>query len=102
MVIDDKKCIGCNYCVANCTFNVVGFDRVANVARKCTFCYDRISNGEIPACAKTCPTGAITYGSRKEIISMAKKRRKELRNGIFPNADIYGLEEVDGTGMIYI
>ncbi len=33
---------------------------------------------------------------------MAKKRRKELRNGIFPNADIYGLEEVDGTGMIYI
>lgn len=102
VVIDDKKCIGCNYCVANCTFNVVGFDRGANVARKCTFCYDRLLNGEIPACAKTCPTGALTFGDRKEIVSLAKKRRKELREDSFPRADIYGLEEVGGTGMLYL
>ncbi|MDI9506518.1 MAG: 4Fe-4S binding protein, partial [Bacillota bacterium] len=34
--IDEKRCIGCNYCIANCTFNVIGFDQAANVARKCT------------------------------------------------------------------
>lgn len=102
VVIDPKRCIGCNYCAANCTFQVIGFDRAANVARKCTFCYDRISNGEIPACAKTCPTGAISYGERALLISLAEKRLRELRRAGNLNATVYGIEELDGLGMIYV
>ncbi len=100
--IDEKRCIGCNYCIANCTYNVVGFDPAANLARKCTFCVDRIAAGETPACAKTCPTGAIEYGDRRDMITLAQSRLSQLRAGAYPKAEIYGLEELDGLGMMYI
>ena len=99
--IDPQRCIGCNYCAANCTYQVIGFDQAANVARKCTFCLDRISNGEIPACAKTCPTGAITYGERSDLISLAEKRVAALKKAGKRNATVYGIEELNGLGMIY-
>ena len=102
VVVDEKKCIACNYCVANCTFNVMGFDRVDNVARKCTFCSDRVAAGELPACAKACPTGAITYGDRPELMSLASSRVRELRANGFPKAEIYGADEVGGTMMLYV
>ncbi|MEW5784840.1 MAG: 4Fe-4S dicluster domain-containing protein [Bacillota bacterium] len=100
--IDQNKCIGCNYCAANCTFNVIGFDQAANVARKCTFCYDRVSAGMSPACAKACPTGAITYGGRSEMIDLAKRRLAALRKAGNSKAVVYGLEELDGLAMMYI
>ncbi len=100
--IDPERCIGCNYCAANCTYQVIGFDQAANVARKCTFCYDRISNGEIPACAKTCPTGAITYGERADLIREAQKRIARLKKAGNVNATAYGIEELSGLGMVYV
>ena len=100
--IDETRCIGCNYCAANCTYNVIGFDRVANVARKCTFCFDRITNGEIPACVKTCPTGALQYGDRNEMVALAKKSLKRLKEKGNDKANIYGLDELDGLGVIYV
>jgi formate dehydrogenase iron-sulfur subunit len=102
VVIDDKKCIGCNYCIANCTFNVMGFDQAANVARKCTFCHERVANGKSPACAKTCPTGAITYGDRTSMIALAEKRLVELKQAGNHKADLYGVEELNGLGMMYV
>lgn len=100
--IDPQRCIGCNYCAANCTYQVIGFDQAANVARKCTFCYDRISNGKMPACAKACPTGAITYGERADLIALAQKRADELQKAGKSSANVYGIEELNGLGMIYI
>jgi formate dehydrogenase iron-sulfur subunit len=102
VVVDQDKCIGCNYCVANCTYNVVGFDQEANVAKKCTFCYDRISAGLQPACVTTCPTGALSYGDRSEMIALANKRLRHLQDNGNPNANIYGLEELDGLGVLYV
>ncbi|NLJ56883.1 MAG: 4Fe-4S dicluster domain-containing protein [Firmicutes bacterium] len=100
--IDQDKCIGCNYCIANCTYNVIGFDQEANVARKCTFCYDRITTGLKPACVTTCPTGALTYGSRSEMIALANERLSYLQEKGNPDANIYGLEELDGLSMLYV
>ena len=100
--IDQKRCIGCNYCAANCTYQVIGFDQAANVARKCTFCYDRVSSGLLPACAKTCPTGAITFGERTEMINRAEKRLAYLKRSGHTGATIYGVEELNGLGMIYV
>ncbi len=100
--IDPQRCIGCNYCAANCTYQVIGFDQAANVARKCTFCHDRISNGRIPACAKACPTGAITYGERADLIALAQKRAGELQKAGKGNANVYGIEELSGLGMVYV
>lgn len=100
--INPRRCIGCNYCIANCTFNVIGFDRARNIARKCTFCSDRLARGMTPACAQACLPGAITFGSRTSIESTAAARVEELRRTGSPQADIYGLKELDGLAMIYV
>lgn len=102
VAVDVKRCIGCNYCAANCAFKVISFDRKTNVATKCTFCQDRVINGLVPACANACPTGAITYGSRSEIVSIANDRVVQFWEQGKTDANIYGLEELDGTGMVYV
>lgn len=100
--IDYDKCIGCNYCVANCTFHVMSFDRKTNKPVKCTLCVDRTSSGLIPACAKACPTGAIQYGDRTDLINQATNKVAELRAAGKTKAEIYGLREVSGTGTMFI
>ena len=100
--INPRRCIGCNYCIANCTFNVIGFDRARNIARKCTLCSDRLARGMIPACAQACLPGAITYGSRKNILITAGARVEELKRKGSVTADIYGQKELEGLAMIYV
>jgi len=100
--INEEKCISCNYCVANCPFNVVGLDRQYNVAMKCTFCYDRMVQGMEPACVSACPTDALVVGDRAEIARMAQMRADELNSNGNPRAQVYGLDEVGGTGMVYV
>jgi formate dehydrogenase iron-sulfur subunit len=100
--IDQNKCIGCNYCAANCTYNVIGFDQKANVARKCNFCVDRVTAGLEPACVKTCPTGALSFGDRTDMIALANQRLAFLQENGNPDANIYGLNELDGLGVLYV
>jgi len=100
--IDEVRCIGCNYCVVACPFGVVGFDRRTNKARKCTFCIDRLENGLQPACAAACPTDSIVFGDAQELNVRAMNRVDELRAAGRVNANIYGLDEVGGTGMLYV
>jgi formate dehydrogenase iron-sulfur subunit len=52
---------------------------------KCTMCFDRLSNNMIPACVKSCPTGAMIFGERDKILDMTKKRVEELKKS-FPKA----------------
>jgi formate dehydrogenase iron-sulfur subunit len=101
VVINPRKCIGCNYCVASCTFHVMAFDQKENVSQKCTLCTDRQAVGLTPACAKTCPTGAISFGVRSEMVSRAHQRVAELISQGKTNARVYGVSELEGMGVIY-
>ncbi|WP_147822622.1 4Fe-4S dicluster domain-containing protein [Salidesulfovibrio onnuriiensis] len=107
--ISDKLCMGGAKCRAVCPWHIpqrqsgVGLylhlmPRLAGngVMYKCDRCYQRVDQGELPACIEVCPEGVQTIGPRKEIIEQAKKLAAEMQGYI------YGLEENGGTNTIYV
>ncbi len=88
---DPDKCIGCKLCSAACPFDVPRYNKDGKLS-KCTLCSDRTENGMPPACTKTCPTGALTFGDSKELIAKAKKSGYNK---------IYGENDLGGLGAMY-
>jgi anaerobic dimethyl sulfoxide reductase subunit B (iron-sulfur subunit) len=66
ILIDEKKCIGCNYCKWKCPYDAPKYDYAKKVIVKCNLCYTGLTEGRIPACASACPTGALGYGEIPE------------------------------------
>jgi formate dehydrogenase iron-sulfur subunit len=99
---ESEHCIGCGYCVKGCPFNVPRISQKDNKAYKCTLCSDRVSNGMIPACAKTCPTGAISFGAKTDMVAYGEKRAGELKERGFQNAGLYNPQGVGGTHVMYV
>jgi formate dehydrogenase iron-sulfur subunit len=97
-----EHCIGCGYCVAGCPFDVPRISKKDNKAYKCTLCVDRVSVGQEPACVKTCPTGAINFGSKAEMLVQAEERVSELQGRGFAGAGIYDPQAVGGTHVFYV
>jgi len=56
----DDQCIGCQYCVLTCPYEVPQFNKRLGIVRKCDMCSDRLSVGEAPACVQACPNEAIS------------------------------------------
>ncbi len=102
VVYRDDRCIGCRYCMLACPFQVPKFQWDARVpyVRKCTFCADRIALGKEPACAATCPTGAIRYGERAELLAEAHRRIAGSPGKYQPS--VYGERTGGGTSMLYL
>jgi formate dehydrogenase iron-sulfur subunit len=102
VVFNSFRCIGCRYCMQACPFVVpkFEFDRVAPVIHKCTFCADRIAVGREPACAQVCPTAAITFGEREDMVKEARHRIASAPTRYVPH--IYGLDEVGGTSILHL
>jgi len=102
---DRSKCSGCGYCVEFCPFGVPQLDsnKVTGiaVANKCTFCIDRVTGGEQPACAEACPTGAIKFGKRSELLEEGQERVERLRNKN-PGAVFYGDKQLGGLHVMYV
>ncbi|NBR28141.1 MAG: formate dehydrogenase subunit beta [Betaproteobacteria bacterium] len=103
-IVDFKQeaCIGCGNCITGCPFNIPRISKKDNKAYKCTLCSDRVSVGLEPACVKTCPTGAITFGARDDMVSYGQKRSKELQERGYANAGLYNPAGVGGTHVMYV
>ncbi|WP_350022751.1 formate dehydrogenase subunit beta [Pseudomonas protegens] len=97
-----EHCIGCGYCVAGCPFDVPRISKKDNKAYKCTLCVDRVTVGQEPACVKTCPTGAINFGSKADMLVQAAGRVTELQGRGFAGAGIYDPQAVGGTHVFYV
>jgi formate dehydrogenase iron-sulfur subunit len=100
--IDQKICAGCKYCVESCPFHIPHPDHETGTARKCWMCLDRVQHGMEPACATACPTGAVRFGTRAEMLEIAEKRLPELRK-TNPEANLYGGDDMlGGLGVMYL
>ncbi|WP_380182521.1 formate dehydrogenase subunit beta [Kalamiella sp. sgz302252] len=97
-----EHCIGCAYCIAGCPFNVPRLNQEDNRAYKCTLCVDRVAVGQEPACVKTCPTGAIHFGSKEAMHYLAAERVSELKTRGYANAGLYDPAGVGGTHVMYV
>ena len=97
-----ENCIGCGYCVKGCPFDVPRISQKDNKAYKCTLCSDRVEVGLEPACVKTCPTGAITFGTKDDMVAYGEKRAGELKERGFQNAGLYNPAGVGGTHVMYV
>ena len=103
-IVDFVKdnCIGCGYCVAGCPFNVPRISKDDHKAYKCTLCSDRVAQGEGAACAKACPTKAIRFGKKKDLVEWANNRVKDLKERGYQNAGLYNPQGVGGTHVMYV
>ena len=98
----EEKCIGCGYCVTGCPFNVPRISQKDHKAYKCTLCSDRVAVGQEPACVKTCPTGAIVFGTKQAMKEHADGRIADLKERGFAQAGLYDPAGVGGTHVIYV
>jgi formate dehydrogenase iron-sulfur subunit len=97
-----ENCIGCGYCIAGCPFNIPRISKKDNKAYKCSLCSDRVAVGQAPACVKTCPTGALMFGSKDEMVARGEKRVGDLRERGFAQAALYNPQGVGGTHVMYV
>lgn len=104
VVYNPTICIGCRYCQVACPFEIPAYEFYEPLTprvRKCEFCTDRAKGtGANPACAASCPTEALVFGRRADLVAMAKDRLKR-RPDRYVN-HIYGETEVGGTSWLYL
>jgi formate dehydrogenase iron-sulfur subunit len=97
-----ENCIGCGYCITGCPFNVPRISKTDHKAYKCTLCSDRVAVGQEPACVKTCPTGAIMFGTKQAMKDQAEERIEDLKERGFEKAGLYDPAGVGGTHVMYV
>lgn len=102
VVYHPERCLGCRYCMVACQFDVpkFEFDSPAPYISKCSFCAERQAQGLQPACTSVCPTGALQFGRREQLL-------EEARTRIYQNPDkyvhhVYGEQEAGGTSWLYV
>jgi len=107
--IDPDLCLGGSKCKSVCPWHIperqtgvgIYLDLLPSLAGngvmyKCDRCYNRIADGELPACIEACPEDVQTIGPRDEIIKKAHELAKEI------GGYIYGEKENGGTNTIYV
>jgi len=83
--------------IESCPYNIPRKGKDGSLA-KCDMCLDRVQNGLLPACVKTCPTGAMNFGEREEMLALANKRLAEVKK-ISPAAKLL---DADDVRVIYL
>lgn len=98
VVVQPDVCNGCGYCVTACPYGVIDLRKEDGRAFKCTLCYDRLKEGQKPACAQACPTESIQFGEVDELRERADQRLAELHSKGVDVARLYGRDPEDGVG----
>lgn len=99
---NQANCIGCQLCVSGCPFDIPRFSTETRKVYKCNMCIDRVEAGLEPACAKTCPTNAISWGTKEDMVRLGEQQVERLRARGLTNAVLYDPPGVGGTHMMYV
>jgi formate dehydrogenase iron-sulfur subunit len=97
-----EACIGCGYCISGCPFNIPRLRAADSKVYKCTLCSDRVAVGLEPACIKTCPTQALSFGSKQDMLDLARHRLEDLHERGFAKAAVYDPAGVSGTHVFFV
>ena len=101
---DPSLCIGCRYCQIACPFNIPKFEwyRVNPKIVKCELCRHIVGKtASQPACTKVCPTHAVIYGKRSDLLAEAHHRILE-KPGYYFEDRVYGETEGGGTQCLIL
>jgi formate dehydrogenase iron-sulfur subunit len=98
VVVQEDVCNGCGYCVPACPYGVLDKREEDGRIFKCTLCYDRLQDGQEPACAKACPTDSIQFGDLDELRERADQRLARMHEAGIAEARLYGRDPDDGVG----
>ncbi len=96
------KCMGCRFCMISCPFDIPKFEYHSSNPKitKCTMCWERLKEGNTPACAENCPGEAIKFGKRSELLQIARSRICGSPDEYVNH--IYGEHEAGGTSVLYL
>ncbi len=100
---DESVCVGCRYCMIACPFEIPTYEynnAFTPRVMKCTLCYPRISRGLLPGCVEACPTEALTYGKRKDLLRIGHERIRKFPERYINH--VYGENEMGGTSWLYL
>ncbi len=102
VIYDSSICLGCRYCMMACPYGIPRYQwhSLAPVVRKCTFCYERLQAGKLPACVEICPEQATIFGERDELLAEAHGRLQAEPDKYVQQ--VYGEYEVGGTSVLYV
>ena len=104
VIYNKDVCVGCRTCMIACPFYIPTF-RYSSAFDpsivKCIFCYDtRLKHGRPPACVEACPQEALTFGKRKDLVKIGRRRIEENKGQYEDH--IYGEFEAGGTSWMYL
>jgi Fe-S-cluster-containing dehydrogenase component len=88
--------------MVSCPFDVPKFEyHSANPKiQKCNLCWERLNEGQEPACVTNCPMKALTFGRRNDLLREARQRMYQEPDRYVDH--IYGEHEVGGTSWLYL
>lgn len=103
VVYRPSLCVGCRYCLIACPYYMPTYDynsALRPLVYKCTMCAPRIAEGKLPGCVEKCPSGALIFGKRSELLKIARKRIADNPSKYVDT--IYGEHEAGGSNWLYL